>query len=125
MQVSAPVHFTTEAKKFIVENFRGKVISRSTDNAWPAHSLDLDFWTVAQRRVYEAKSSTIAELINVVEHFASGIREEVLENVALDLLYYRAMHCLQVNGGHFKQLKKTVPKDKMGRCVLRLSKIHY
>ena len=110
MQDGAPVHCTTEAKQFLVEKFQGRVISRGTANAWPAHSpdinpLDFYFWAVAQKRVYEAKPSTIAELINVVKQFASEIRKEVLENVALDVLE-RARLCLQVNGGHFQQLKK-------------------
>ena len=69
--------------------FWGRVISRGTDNAWPAHcpdlnSLDFYFWAVAQKRVYEAKLSTYAELIIVVKQFVPEIREELLENVALD-----------------------------------------
>ena len=67
--------------------------------------LEFYFWAVAQRRVYEAKPSTISELINVVKQFASEISGEVLENVALDVLD-RARLCLQVNGGHFQKLKK-------------------
>ena len=53
-----------------------------------------------------AKPSTITELINVVKRFASEISDEVLENVALDVLD-RARLCLQVNRSHFQQLKKT------------------
>ena len=33
LQDGAPVHCTTEAKKFLAEIFRGRVISHDTDNA--------------------------------------------------------------------------------------------
>ena len=126
MQDGAPVHFTTEAEKFLSETFRGRVISRGTDNAWPAHSpvlilLDFYFWAVVQRRVYVAKPSTIAELINVVKQFPSEINEEVLENVALKVLD-RARLCLQVNGGHFQQLMKSGSKILNGRMCVKIIK---
>ena len=115
MQDDALVYCTTETKNFLDQKFRGRVISRGTDNAWPAHSPDLNpldfyFWAVAQRRVYKAKPSTIAELINVLKQFASEISKEELENVALVVLD-RARLCLQVNGGHFQQLKKKGSKS--------------
>ena len=114
MQDNTTVHCATDSKKFLAENFRGRVISRGTDNAWPAHSTDLNpiyfhFWAVAQRRVYEAKLSTIFDLINVVKQFVSEISEEVPENVAQDVVD-RARLCLQVNGDNFQQLRSSGSK---------------
>ena len=71
MQDGVPVHCTTEAKNFLAEKFRGRVISRFIDNACPANSLELIpldsyFLAVAQRTVYKTKPSTVAEIINIV-----------------------------------------------------------
>ena len=41
MQDGAPAHCTTQAKFFLVEKFRGRVISRGTEIGWPVHSPDL------------------------------------------------------------------------------------
>ena len=51
------------------------------------------------------KPSTIVELNNNVKQLVSEIREEVLENVAMDVLD-RAKLCLQVNGGNFQQTQE-------------------
>ena len=110
MQDGAPVHCTTEVKDFLVDKFSDRVISRGTEIGWPANSPDLNpldfyFWALAQREVYATKPSTISEVIDVVKQFASESSEEVLKNVALDVLE-RARLCLEVNGGHFQHLKK-------------------
>ena len=42
VQDGAPAHCTTAAKEFILKMFRGRVISRGTDVARPAHSPDLN-----------------------------------------------------------------------------------
>ena len=60
---TAPQYFAWHKQKCFAPN--------SSDKAWPAHSPDLNplhvyFWTVAQSKIYDAKPSTIAELINVV-----------------------------------------------------------
>ena len=51
-------------------------VPRQSDQARHRNSpdlnpLDFHFWAIEQRRVYEAKLSAIAELINAVKHFAS------------------------------------------------------
>ena len=66
MQDGAQAHCTSEAKGFLVEKFRGIVISRETETEWPVYSADLnpvDFylWALTQRQVYAAKPPTIAE----------------------------------------------------------------
>ena len=42
MQDGAPPHCTTLATAFLLEKFRGRVISRGTHINWPAHSPDLN-----------------------------------------------------------------------------------
>ena len=42
IKIGAPAHCTTAAKEFILKMFRGRVISRGTDVARPAHSPDLN-----------------------------------------------------------------------------------
>ena len=71
IQDGASAHCTNDAKEFILEKFRGRVISRRTDIAWPAHSpdinpLDFHFWTLAQRHVHASNPSTIDEVIDNV-----------------------------------------------------------
>ena len=45
----APVHRTTEAKKFLAEKLRDRVINRGTDSAWPVHSPDLIVGALSQK----------------------------------------------------------------------------
>ena len=67
------------------------VISREIDIALPAHSADLNpmdfyFWALTQRQVYATKLFTVDELINVVKKYAAECREDVLKNIALNVL---------------------------------------
>ena len=55
------------------------------------------------------KLSTISELFEVVNQFASKSSELVLESVTLDVLELARL-CLQFNGDHFQQHKKRVSK---------------
>ena len=48
--------------------------------------LDFNFLALAQRQFYAAKSSTVDELINVVKQYSAECSEEVLKNVALNVL---------------------------------------
>ena len=88
----------TRPEEFLVDKFRTRVISRGTDIAWPDHSpdlnsLDFHFWALAQRQVYATKPSTVYELIDVVKQYAAECPEDVLKNVALNVLK-RARLCL-------------------------------
>ena len=66
------------------------MISRGT-LAWPAHSpylnpLDFAFLALAQRKVYATKPSTVDEFIDVVKQYAAECQEDVLKNVAINVL---------------------------------------
>ena len=54
MQDEAHPHCTNAAKKFLLEKFKGRVISRGTAVSWPTHSPDLNplnfhFWEEVQQ----------------------------------------------------------------------------
>ena len=108
IQDGALAHCTTAVKKFLLKKFRGRMISRGTDVAWPAHSPDLSpldshYWALAQRQVYAAKPSIVGEFTNVVKQYSAGCSGEVLKNDALNILR-RVRVCVQQSGGHFQHL---------------------
>ena len=108
MQDGAPAHCTNEAKTFLLEKFQGRVISRGTDRAWPAHSpdlnpLDFHFWSAAQRQVYRSKPENIDGLVQVVRDFAANYDQTTIKRVSANVLK-RARICLRADGGHFQHL---------------------
>ena len=62
--------------------------------------LNFHFWALAQRQVYATKPSTADELIDVVKQYAAECREDVLKNVALNVLNWARLY-LEQRGGHF------------------------
>ena len=62
--------------------------------------MDFHFWALAQRQVYATKPSTADELIDVVKQYAAECREDVLKNVALNVLNWARLY-LEQRGGHF------------------------
>ena len=108
MQDGAPPHCTTAAKEFLLEKFRGRVISRGTEIIWPAHSpdlnpLDFNFWAAAQKEVYTKKPETIEALVECVRHFAAAYDPDAIRRLANNVLK-RAELCQRVGGGHFQHL---------------------
>ena len=108
MQDGAPPHCTNESLEFLNEKFRGRVISRRTQNPWPAHSpdlnpLDFHFWAAAQSQVYKEKPDSMESLIQCVQTFAEGYTQETIKNVCKNVLK-RASLCLELGGGHFQHL---------------------
>lgn len=108
MQDGAPPHCTTEAKKFLIEKFKGRVISRGTPIIWPAHSpdlnpLDFHFWAEAQRKVYTEEPQSIQDLIKCVELLAANYDPTIIDKVTKNVLK-RARLCLEEAGGHFQHL---------------------
>ena len=90
VQDGAPPHCTNAALEFLNEMFRGRVISRKTENSWPDHSPDLNplnsnFWAAAQTRVYMEKLDSIKSLTQCVQTFA-GYSQETIKNVCKNVL---------------------------------------
>ena len=107
MQGGAPAHCTIAANEFLLNKFGGRVISRGTQIAWPAHSPDLNpldfyYWALAEKEVYSAKPTTVNELMNVVKRFSEEHRKNVLHSVALNVLK-QANLGVQQNGSHFQR----------------------
>ena len=110
MQDGAPPHCTREAKEFLLDKFRGKVISRGTPINWPAHSpdlnpLDFHFWSEAQAEVYRKKPEDIESLIECVKTFAASYCSMTIRKVSTNVLK-RAQLCVREQGGHFQHLLK-------------------
>ena len=108
MQDGAPPHCTTVAKKFLMEKFQERVISRGTAICWPAHSpdlnpLDFHFWGEAQQRVYQERPENIEGLIECVKNFAATYESSTIRRVAANVLK-RSRECLNADGGHFQHL---------------------
>ena len=67
MQDGAPAYCNTAAKEFLLNKFGGRVISRGTQIACPAHSPDmtpLDFYycSLAQKKVHSVKPTTVMNI---------------------------------------------------------------
>jgi hypothetical protein len=108
MQDGAPPHCTNAALEFLNDKFRGRVISRRTENPWPAHSpdlnpLDFHFWAAAQNQVYKEKTDSIDSLVRCVTNFAEGYSQETIKKVCKNVMK-RATFCLQAGGDHFQHL---------------------
>ena len=78
MQDGAPPHCTNTALEFVTEKFRGRVISRRTENSWPAHSpdltpLDFHFWAAAQTWVYIENQISLSLSYNVSKPWLKDI----------------------------------------------------
>ena len=124
MQDGDPAHCTTEAMGFLVEKFRGRVLSCETDIEQSVHSPDLNpldfyFWALTQMRVYTTKPSTIAEVIDTNKQFAYESSEDVLKDVAL-------VEGQVLPGGKWQLFavsqEKNTPKDKWVKNELKCKK---
>ena len=98
MQDRAPPHCTNAAKKFLLEKFKGRVISRGIAVSWPAHSpdlnpLDFHFWGEAQQQVYREQPGNIEELIECVKKFAAAYGSSTVRSVAENVVK-RARQCV-------------------------------
>lgn len=105
-QDGATVHTTRQARAWLNEAFRGRVISRLTDHPWPARSPDLSpldfwFWSVALTELRRRPPHDLEELKQTVEAFADSLDEdEVLR--AVRNVRTRARACMRNRGGGFE-----------------------
>jgi inhibitor of nuclear factor kappa-B kinase subunit alpha len=106
MQDGAPPHCTNDALDFLADKFPGRVISRRSENVWPAHSPDLNpldfwFWGYIESRVFEKKPDSVLVLKKVVEDAAREINPEMVKNVAANF-GKRVIKCIEKRGGPFE-----------------------
>ena len=105
-QDGATPHCSNKCMQFLQEKFPSRVISRRSDQPWPAHSPDLSpldywFWGEMQSIVYSKDPQTIEELKQVVNEAASRITEEKIRK-AVNNFYRRLQKCKENGGGHFE-----------------------
>ena len=105
-QDGASVHCTEPVLDFLNEKFRGRVISRRAEHAWPPYSPDLNpldffFWGYAMAEVWRQKPKSIEELKQVVEHLARELSGEIIQRVMANFRK-RCEACLQASGGAFE-----------------------
>ena len=99
-------HCTAEVLAFLAARFRDRVISRRTEHHWPPYSpdlnpLDFSFWSQAMSHVVRCQPTTLDQLKEVVEDFATNFDPEKARHTR-----HRAQLCKDVAGGHFEHLVK-------------------
>ena len=80
-QDGASPHCTPEVLAFLASKFGDRVISRRTEHHWPPYSpdlspLDFSFWSQAMAHVVRCEPSTLEQLKQVVEDFATNFDPE-------------------------------------------------
>jgi hypothetical protein len=105
-QDGAPAHCSNECLSFLSDKFSDRVISRRSNQPWPAHSPDLSpldywFWGEMDSIVHQRKPSTIEDLKKLVSKTA---RKMSTENVrrAVASFSRRVQICAHKNGSHFE-----------------------
>lgn len=102
-QDGATAHTANAVMDFLRAKFRGRVISRNGDIAWPARSPDLsvcDFflWGYLKSKVYMNKPRTLNDLKAAITQEIGSITNQMLGKV-FDSLTARLEECM-VRGGH-------------------------
>lgn len=107
-QDGATAHTANEVMVFIRNKFRGRVISRFGDIAWPARSPDLsicDFflWGFLKARVYTNKPRTLDDLKEAIRQEIANMSPAMLGKV-FDNFSARLEECMAQNGHHLKDI---------------------
>lgn len=107
-QDGAPPHTSRIALIWLQDHLGGRVLSRKTENPWPAHSPDLtplDFylWGYLKSKVYATAPKTLPDLKKAIRRVARGITRETCSRVIAEVAK-RAELCLQRNGGHIEHV---------------------
>ena len=107
-QDGAPPHTSHVTLQWLKDHFSGRLISRKTENVWPAHSPDispLDFylWGYLKSRVYRTCPQTLVDLKKAIRREIRGISLQTCQK-AIEDVTVRAELCKQQNGGHVEHL---------------------
>lgn len=103
-QDGATAHTANRVMDYLRRKFRGRVISRHGDIAWPARSPDLsvcDFflWGYLKSKVYANKPRTLEDLKEAIKEVIGSITNEMLSKV-FDSFAARLEECMLRNGHH-------------------------
>ena len=109
-QDGATSHTTNAILNFLLDKFRGRVISRRSEIVWPPYSPDLNvldyfFWSYAMIHVRRRKPATIEELKETVEDVAATIPEEMIRDAVANVRK-RCRACIEADGDHFESFLK-------------------
>lgn len=107
-QDGATAHTANDVMHYLRRKFRGRVISRFGDIAWPARSPDLsvcDFflWGYLKSKVYVNKPRTLEDLKEAITQEVASITAEMLEKV-FDSFAERLEECMARNGHHLNDV---------------------
>ncbi|XP_046683513.1 uncharacterized protein LOC124369534 [Homalodisca vitripennis] len=107
-QDGATSHTANEVMDFLRSKFRGRVISRFGDIAWPARSPDLSIiviflWGFLKARVYKNKPRTLVELKEAISQEIANLPPAMLEKV-FDSFSARLEECLAKEGRYLQVL---------------------
>ena len=111
-QDGATSHTAEDVIEFLMDKFRGRLISRRSPIDWPAYSpdmnpLDYHFWAYAMMHVRRVKPQTIDELKEVVEDVARTIPEEMVRKTVANIRK-RCRACIMADGDHFEAFLKKI-----------------
>ncbi len=89
MQDGATSHTMLDVLRFLLDKFRGRVISRLSEIIWPPYSPDINildylFWLYTMMQVRWRKPTT-EEQKETVEAVAHTIPEEMVRNVVVNI----------------------------------------
>ena len=112
MQDGATSHTTAVNLAFLLDKFRGRVISRRSEHFWPPYSPDLnplDFfvWGYLEAQVKRIKPTSVEELRAAVEDVARTVPEEMIRDAAKNVIK-RCKACIAASGGHFEYFLKSM-----------------
>ncbi|XP_046687079.1 uncharacterized protein LOC124372712 [Homalodisca vitripennis] len=107
-QDGATAHTANVVINSLRRKFRGRVISRFGDIAWPPRSPDLsicDFflWGLLKSRVYTNKPRTLYELKETIRQEIANLSPEMLGEM-FDNFSTRLEECIAKNGHHLKDV---------------------
>ena len=108
MQDGATSHTTNLNINFLIDKFRGRVISRRSPlgHEWPPYSPDLNpldsfVWGYVEDQVRRIEPESIPELQRAVENVGATILTERMNDAAQNVRKH-AQACLGASGGHFE-----------------------
>lgn len=107
-QDGATAHTANAVMDYLRRKFRGRVISRNGDVAWPARSPDLSvcdyfLWGYLKSKVYANKPRTLEDLKEAIGQVIASIPNEMLSKV-FDNFAARLEECMHMNGHHLNDI---------------------
>lgn len=111
LQDGATPHFFLPVREYLNDNFPHRWIGRGSEFPWPPRSpdlnpLDFSIWSDMKAIVYKERINSREELWQKIQEAANVIKNnpQILFNIRRSLRK-RIEKCIEVDGGHFEQLR--------------------